>query len=70
MIKLRVTAGYRGVTWNSEREIWQVYVTYEGVRKYIGQFKDKEDAIKARVKAEKEIQGEYSYSSSNDREQL
>ena len=30
--------------------------------------KDKEDAIKARVKAEKEIQGEYSYSSSNDRE--
>lgn len=64
------TSGYRGVTWNSKREAWQVYVIYEGVRKYIGQFKDKKDAIKARMKAEKEIQGEYSYSSSNDREQL
>ena len=46
------TSGYTGVTWDKRRNKWiaQIVVDYKNI--YIGGFLRKEDAVKARLKAE------------------
>jgi hypothetical protein len=53
------TSGIMGVYFNKKRDKWVSRIN--AYRKHInlGEFKDKEDAIKARLKAEKEYFGEF-----------
>lgn len=46
------TSGVKGVYWHKSREKWMALITVSKRRIYLGSFKDKEDAIKARKNAE------------------
>ena len=54
------TSGFLGVSWNKNNKNWNAYIKLNGKRKYLGAFSSKEEAIKARLIAEKEMFGEYS----------
>ena len=46
------TSGVKGVSWNKRFNNWETYITFQGKRIYLGRFKNKQDAIKARKEAE------------------
>jgi hypothetical protein len=46
------TSGIKGVQWNKGFRNWQVTINHDGKRHYLGAFRYKEDAIKARKEAE------------------
>ena len=48
------TSGKTGVTFNKRKQKWFAYITLKGNRIFLGYFENKEDAIKARLKAEEE----------------
>jgi len=50
-------SGFKGVRWDKQRKGWVVFVS----KKYIGRYKDKNEAIKARIKACKKIYGGKTY---------
>lgn len=58
------TSGYKGVSWNKEKQKWEVYITINRNRKHLGYYNDFEDAKMARKKAEEKYFGEYSYNNS------
>ena len=45
-------SGLKGVCWNAKEEKWQAYIYINGRQIYLGLFELKEDAAKARLKAE------------------
>jgi hypothetical protein len=47
------TSGITGVWWNTDRQVWQSEIRWEGGRKYLGAFKKLEDAAAARFEAER-----------------
>lgn len=47
------TSGVTGVTWDKSRDKWMATIGLKGKRIFLGRFDKKEDAIKAREKAEK-----------------
>ena len=49
----RNTSGIRGVCWNKKNNRWSAYISFQSKRYALGEFKNKEDAIKARKEAEK-----------------
>jgi hypothetical protein len=55
--KMRVsnTSGYKGVDYNKRRKQWRARICLKGKNYHLGWFKEKEEAIKARQKAEKEL---------------
>lgn len=60
-IRITNKSGIIGVYWDKHRGRWQVNVSRNNHSIYIGRFKDKNNAIVARLKAEKEYYGkEYS----------
>ena len=50
----RNTSGHKGVSWSKQHKKWETYITFQGKRKHLGLYADKQDAIKARLKAEEE----------------
>lgn len=52
-------SGFIGVWWNSERNKWEAYIKINNKTKHLGRFVDKNDAVKARLKAEKEYYKEF-----------
>lgn len=48
----RSKSGRQGVTWKADRQRWLATITVDGKQHYIGMFKDVNDAITAREKAE------------------
>ena len=52
-------SGYKGVNWDKRNNRWRATIFEDGIKVHIGYFKNKEDAINARVKKAKEIFGEY-----------
>jgi len=46
------TSGIKGVSFNKKCNKWYAYITLNGKRTYLGLFINKEDAVRARVKAE------------------
>ena len=48
------TSGHKGVSWNKRNKKWITYITFQRKRIHLGYFDKKEDAIKARLKAEEE----------------
>ena len=54
-------SGVSGVYWSEEKQRWksQIHVNYKKI--HLGNFVNKEDAIKARLKAEDDYFGDFSY---------
>ena len=48
-----------GVNWREDQQRWIARITLDYIRKNLGSFVKKEDAIIARLKAEKEFFGEF-----------
>ena len=55
------TSGRTGVYWNKSRNRWKVIIQVNKKSKYIGMYKNFEDAVKARKEAEDKYYGEFSY---------
>ena len=53
------TSGVKGVSWSKQANGWRTYLTKHNHRYELGVFKDKEEAIEARLNAEKEYFGEF-----------
>lgn len=53
-IRSNSTSGFLGVHWLKNKNKWLAHITINYKFKSLGRFKNKEDAIKARLKAEKE----------------
>lgn len=51
------TSGCCGVSWLKNVSKWEAYIWIDNKKKRLGTFENKDDAIAARVKAEKEIYG-------------
>lgn len=49
------TSGVPGVDWRAGREVWRASICFKGKRYYLGSFKEFEDAVNARKRAETEI---------------
>lgn len=58
------TSGVMGVCWRNEHQRWRAYISTNGKQIYLGEYKEFEDAVKARRDAENKYFGEYSYSNS------
>lgn len=53
------TSGFTGVTWDSERSLWQARIKYKNKNISAGRYANKCDAVYARYLAENIIYGEY-----------
>ena len=53
------TSGVVGVRWHKFNKKWFSTISVNGKEKHLGYFKDKQDAIKVRLEAEKIHYGEY-----------
>lgn len=53
------TSGYHGISFDKEKNKWQVEIQYNKHRKFVGYFKEINDAIIARKEAEEKYFGEY-----------
>ena len=58
-IRTNNTSGFIGVALYKLSGVWRAYITIDGKQIHCGLFKNKEDAIRARLKAEKEYFGEF-----------
>ena len=59
-------SGCPGVCWHKRDNIWEVYISINKRRIYIGHYNDFDDAVAARKAAEKKYFGEYSYDNSQN----
>lgn len=48
------TSGIPGVQWSDRKQRWTVEIYVDGARKYVGQFREKGDAVTARKNAERQ----------------
>lgn len=55
------TSGYKGVCWASREKRWIAYIKVDGKNITLGYFKNKEDAINARLKAEEKYYSEFKF---------
>lgn len=55
---------YKGISWHKNKKAWIAQISLNGKLKYLGIYKDLQDAIDARKRAEKEYFGDYCYQSS------
>ena len=55
------TSGVRGVYWHKNKKQWQANIQVDNKLLYLGIFDKKEDAIDARLKAEKQYFKQYNY---------
>lgn len=53
------TSGHKGVYWHKRDKKWRVQLRVGGKKKFIGNFAEKEDAIKAYRQAAKKYHGEF-----------
>lgn len=60
------TSGKTGVTWDKDREAWQVRIVVNNQIINIGRFKKREDADKARDDAENKYFGDFRYETSQN----
>ena len=49
------TSGVPGVDWRSSKQCWRAMICFKGKRYYLGSYKNFEDAVKARKRAEEEL---------------
>lgn len=53
------SSGCTGVCWREDRQVWTARIVINSKKKYLGYFKDKQDAIAARLKAEQQYYGAF-----------
>lgn len=53
------TSGVVGVGWNKQCQNWEAYIAINGEKLHLGRYTDKNNAILARLKAEKKYFGEF-----------
>lgn len=53
------TSGYKGVSWHKGSNSWQSYIKINGKVRFLGYFKEREDAAKAYNSASNQIHGKY-----------
>lgn len=53
------TSGYRGIYYDSKFDRWRAEIRFQRKRYYLGTYKNKEDAIKARQRAEEDLYGAF-----------
>ncbi len=53
------TSGYRGVYYESKFDRWRAEIRFQRKRYYLGTYKNKDDAIKARQRAEEDLYGSF-----------
>lgn len=53
------SSGFRGVSWQSNRNYWEAHITVNGTKHHLGVFQDKQDAVRARKEAEATIDPEF-----------
>ena len=58
-IKITNTSGVIGVSWRKDRQKWRAYITFNYEQVFLGYYRNKEEAIKVRLKAEKEYFGDF-----------
>ena len=49
------TSGVPGVDWMAKKGLWRATICFKGKRRYLGSYKQFEDAVQARKRAEEEI---------------
>ena len=49
------TSGVPGVDWRSAKQCWRAMICFKGKRYYLGSYKNFDDAVKARKRAEEEL---------------
>jgi hypothetical protein len=54
------TSGYKGVSWKKDKKKWKAYITIGHKQIHLGYFDNKDDAVKARLEAEREYFGDFS----------
>ena len=57
--------GVKGVSWDKKAKNWRAQIQYNGTKKHLGLYETKEDAIAARIVAEKEC---YTHAPNRDNE--
>lgn len=57
----RNTSGFKGVGWDKRYNKWRARINVSGKEIFLGYFDNFDDAVEARVNAEKKYFGEYSY---------
>lgn len=55
------TSGFRGVIYDKSRNMWKSEIKINGKLIYLGRYKEKSDAIKVRIEAEKKYFGDYNF---------
>ena len=58
-LQINSTSGRTGVCWYKRYQTWVGYIYVDKKRIHLGSFTDKEDAIQARIEAEKKYFGEF-----------
>lgn len=48
-------SGARGVYWMADKQVWRAAICFQGKRRYLGIYRNLEDAVKARRQAEEEL---------------
>ena len=56
------TSGVKGVSYDKKRDLWYVYIDVNKKRKHLGRYETKDEAVAARLVAEKAYHGEYARS--------
>jgi hypothetical protein len=59
--RLGSASGYKGVSWNSQRQRWQAGITVEGKRRHLGFYVSEMEAALAYDDAAPGVQGEYAF---------
>ena len=60
-------SGEKGVRWHKATKKWEAYINHNGIKKHLGLYETKEDAIDARIEAEKEC---YTHAPNRDNESV
>lgn len=55
----RASTAYKGVYFDPTRQLYQAYVSRDGVRHHVGRFRTAEEAVSARDAAAKKLHGEF-----------
>ncbi|MDE7219340.1 MAG: hypothetical protein K2O45_06945 [Oscillospiraceae bacterium] len=54
-VRCNNTSGVPGVDWRAKKQRWRAMICFKGTRYYLGSYKNFDDAVKARKRAEEQL---------------
>lgn len=54
-VRIDNTSGATGINWLEDKHLWRAAINFKGKRRYLGSYRNFEDAVKARGRAEEEL---------------